>query len=126
MHRCEGDVSDYKERFDIGLATHLCGEGTDLAQAKCIENNATFILTPCCVGKIRHALAGNISNNSSDGSDDNGGSGGDGGGGASGGSGGSGGSAALQTVKEAHKQAPLKPRYHRRFYGGGNVKRQIR
>lgn len=118
-------MSDYKERFDIGLATHLCGEATDLAQAKCIENNATFILTPCCVGKIRHALAGNIGNNSSDGSD-NGGSGGGGASSGSGGSGGSGGSAALQMVKEAHKQAPLKPRYHRRFYGGGNVKRQIR
>lgn len=26
------------------------------AQAKCIENKAAFILTPCCVGKIKHLL----------------------------------------------------------------------
>jgi hypothetical protein len=37
-----------QDDFDIGLATHLCGGATDVAQAVCIEKGAAFILTPCC------------------------------------------------------------------------------
>ena len=54
-----GDVDAYDDTFDIGLATHLCGEATDLAQMKCIQHRAIFILTPCCVGKIKHLLTEN-------------------------------------------------------------------
>jgi len=53
-----GDLADFPETFDLGLATHLCGEGTDLAQAKCIEQGAAFVLTPCCLGMIKHVLEG--------------------------------------------------------------------
>lgn len=56
-----GDVNAYNSEFDIGLATHLCGQATDLAQMKCIHQGAIFILTPCCVGKIKHLLTENKS-----------------------------------------------------------------
>ena len=29
---------------------------TDEAQAKCLEQSAAFVLTPCCLGKVKHAL----------------------------------------------------------------------
>ena len=33
--------------FEIGLATHLCGGATDVAQNLCIAAGAAFVLTPC-------------------------------------------------------------------------------
>ncbi|CAE8626246.1 unnamed protein product [Polarella glacialis] len=57
-----GDAANYPESFDVGLATHLCGEGTDLAQAKCIEHRAAFVLTPCCLGNIKHVIRGDFRN----------------------------------------------------------------
>lgn len=51
-----GDVADFEPRFDIGLATHLCGGASDVAQAKAMRHGAVFVLTPCCMGKIRHAI----------------------------------------------------------------------
>ena len=47
-----GEVSDFRESFDVGLAVHLCGAATDEAQKACMEAEADFILVPCCVGKI--------------------------------------------------------------------------
>ena len=51
-----GDVDSFDERFDIGLATHLCGGATDVALSKCIDVGASFIATPCCLGSIKFAL----------------------------------------------------------------------
>jgi len=51
-----GKVNDFASPFDIGLATHLCGEATDMAQALCLRHGAVFVLTPCCLGKIKHVL----------------------------------------------------------------------
>ena len=48
-----GDVADYNDAFDIGLATHLCGGGTDLAMANCLRHQAAFLVTPCCLGKLK-------------------------------------------------------------------------
>ena len=48
-----GDVAEYNDAFDIGLATHLCGGGTDLAMAKCLRHKAAFLVTPCCLGKLK-------------------------------------------------------------------------
>ena len=53
-----GDVAEFAGGFDIGLATHLCGELTDVAMEKCIGVGAAFVLTPCCLGKIKHVLPG--------------------------------------------------------------------
>lgn len=51
-----GDVESFDEKFDIGLATHLCGGATDVALSKCIDVGASFIATPCCLGSIKFAL----------------------------------------------------------------------
>jgi len=53
---CVGDVADFTQVFDIGMATHLCGGATDVAEEKAIGNGAVFVLTPCCMGKIRHSI----------------------------------------------------------------------
>lgn len=45
-------IEDFNEPFDLGVALHACGGASDAALQKCIENNATFIVAPCCVGKI--------------------------------------------------------------------------
>lgn len=47
-----GNFLDYPHAFDLGLAVHLCGEATDLCVDRCFENRASFIIVPCCVGKI--------------------------------------------------------------------------
>ena len=51
-----GDVAEFSGPFDVGLATHLCGDATDAAQAACLDRGAAFVLTPCCVGKIKRVL----------------------------------------------------------------------
>ena len=57
-----GDLRDYKTSFDIGLAIHLCGEATDIAQQACVNNSASFILVPCCVGKINKVVESQLQN----------------------------------------------------------------
>eukprot|EP01052_Picozoa_sp_SAG31_P019059 SAG31_NODE_1375_length_8594_cov_2.810477_9_plen_569_part_00 len=39
-------------RFAIGIALHACGSATDLALAACTRVGASFIASPCCVGKV--------------------------------------------------------------------------
>lgn len=51
-----GYIQDFREKFDLGIALHACGEATDLAQLKCLENNAPYILCPCDIGYIRNSL----------------------------------------------------------------------
>jgi hypothetical protein len=46
------DVGRFTVPYDIGLATHLCGDATDVAMTACVAMGATFIATPCCLGKI--------------------------------------------------------------------------
>lgn len=58
-----GDVMDYKNPFDVGIAIHLCGEATDLAMKSCIANRASFVLVPCCVGKIHKVVQSQIDAN---------------------------------------------------------------
>ena len=53
---------DYDKPFDIGMATHLCGGATDVAQLKAMKHRAVFVLTPCCMGKIRHSINNNMLN----------------------------------------------------------------
>ena len=39
-------------RFALGIALHACGSATDLALAACARVGASFIVSPCCVGKV--------------------------------------------------------------------------
>lgn len=50
-----GYVEDFKDSFDLGIALHACGDATDKAQIKCIENRAPYILCPCDLGYIKNS-----------------------------------------------------------------------
>mmetsp|Transcript_51430 Transcript_51430/g.101936 ORF Transcript_51430/g.101936 Transcript_51430/m.101936 type:complete len:541 (-) Transcript_51430:194-1816(-) len=39
--------------FDVGIALHACGPATDLCQELCIKAQAAYVMSPCCVGKLR-------------------------------------------------------------------------
>eukprot|EP00658_Telonema_sp_P-2_P048547 TRINITY_DN36923_c0_g1_i6.p1 TRINITY_DN36923_c0_g1~~TRINITY_DN36923_c0_g1_i6.p1 ORF type:complete len:268 (-),score=49.04 TRINITY_DN36923_c0_g1_i6:146-949(-) len=49
----EGDIREFGEDFDLGLALHACGEATDVAIERCVGSGSMFIMCPCCVGKLR-------------------------------------------------------------------------
>ena len=50
-----GRIEDFREDFDVGVALHACGGASDAALARCVEKKATFVVAPCCVGKIATA-----------------------------------------------------------------------
>ncbi|HGJ65422.1 TPA: methyltransferase domain-containing protein, partial [bacterium] len=50
-----GYIQDFHKKFDFGIAIHACGEATDLAQIRCFENNAPYILCPCDIGYIQNS-----------------------------------------------------------------------
>ncbi len=49
------NIVDFHEKFDLGIALHACGEATDLAQEKCIQNSTPYILCPCDIGYIQNS-----------------------------------------------------------------------
>jgi hypothetical protein len=50
-------VGEFNQPFDVALATHLCGDATDVAMERSVRCGAAFIATPCCLGKVaRSAL----------------------------------------------------------------------
>ena len=71
LYTFHGSISNYSQKykdFDIGLALHACGEATDLVLRACGVAKASFIVSPCCVGKLNrkrrnpyiyHATTGN-------------------------------------------------------------------
>ena len=52
-----GRIEDFREDFDVGVALHACGGASDAALARCVEKKATFVVAPCCVGKIASATS---------------------------------------------------------------------
>ena len=51
-----GRIEDFHEDFDVGVALHACGGASDAALARCVAKKATFVVAPCCVGKIALAV----------------------------------------------------------------------
>ena len=47
--------------FDVGVALHACGNATDHAMAKCVARRAAFVVSPCCIGKLKFSLEGGSS-----------------------------------------------------------------
>ena len=47
--------------FDVGLALHACGNATDHAILRCVAERASFVVSPCCIGKLKFSLAGGSS-----------------------------------------------------------------
>jgi hypothetical protein len=56
----QGDVKDFDQPFDVGLALHACGDATDIVLQKCISQQAAIVCAPCCVGKLRTTRTNNI------------------------------------------------------------------
>eukprot|EP00730_Choanoeca_flexa_P014912 TRINITY_DN6695_c0_g1_i1.p1 TRINITY_DN6695_c0_g1~~TRINITY_DN6695_c0_g1_i1.p1 ORF type:complete len:562 (+),score=103.04 TRINITY_DN6695_c0_g1_i1:144-1829(+) len=52
---CVADMVDFASMhytFELGVGLHFCGLLTDLALDACLQANASFVLAPCCYGKI--------------------------------------------------------------------------
>jgi len=49
-----GSIQDYPHPFDIALGLHICGSGSDIILHKCLGQNACFVISPCCHGKLQH------------------------------------------------------------------------
>ena len=47
-----GDIESFTDSFHMGVALHVCGEGTDVVIRKCTQNKAHMVVAPCCVGKL--------------------------------------------------------------------------
>ena len=66
LHRCQyisnlytyyGSIEFFstdtqRPTFHLGICLHGCGEASDLVLRACGENGASFVVCPCCVGKL--------------------------------------------------------------------------
>ena len=48
----EGRIQDYGQNFDVGIALHACGALSDIVLDMCLKSRASFVVCPCCIGKI--------------------------------------------------------------------------
>lgn len=55
IEMCNCYIQDFQRDFDLGLALHACGEATDLAQIKCLEKKAAYIMCPCDLGFLQNS-----------------------------------------------------------------------
>ncbi|KAG2442324.1 hypothetical protein HXX76_002410 [Chlamydomonas incerta] len=57
-----GMIETYTEQpFDVCLALHACGNATDAALLLAAARRAAYVVSPCCVGKLKFSLAGGSS-----------------------------------------------------------------
>eukprot|EP00811_Abedinium_folium_P029170 NODE_4572_length_1874_cov_5.365770.p1 GENE.NODE_4572_length_1874_cov_5.365770~~NODE_4572_length_1874_cov_5.365770.p1 ORF type:complete len:309 (+),score=75.67 NODE_4572_length_1874_cov_5.365770:871-1797(+) len=49
-------VESFAEPFDVAVALHACGAASDLVVECAIARGAAFIVAPCCIGKVNHAV----------------------------------------------------------------------
>lgn len=56
-----GMIESFQEPFDLALALHACGNATDHAMLKAAEHRAAFVMSPCCVGKLKFSVKGGSS-----------------------------------------------------------------
>ena len=49
--QCNQDY--FHEKFNLGVCLHACGVATDMVLKQCIENEAHFVICPCCYGGIQ-------------------------------------------------------------------------
>ena len=40
---CNSYIQDFQRDFDLGVALHACGEATDLAHEKCLQQDAAYL-----------------------------------------------------------------------------------
>ena len=53
-----GDIRDFvvEGGYQIGFALHACGAASDYCLDHCIQNNAAYVLAPCCAGFMQNTL----------------------------------------------------------------------
>eukprot|EP00794_Sanderia_malayensis_P006758 gene6758-7518_t len=51
---CHSNLDYFCGHFDIGVALHACGVATDLVMDACLRERASYVVTPCCYGSIKH------------------------------------------------------------------------
>lgn len=51
IFQCNQDY--FHEKFTLGVCLHACGVATDMVLKQCIENQAQFVICPCCYGGIQ-------------------------------------------------------------------------
>ncbi|KAG2433519.1 hypothetical protein HYH02_012637 [Chlamydomonas schloesseri] len=57
-----GMIESFTEQpFDVALALHACGNATDAALLLAAARRAAYVVSPCCVGKLKFSLAGGSS-----------------------------------------------------------------
>lgn len=56
-----GMIEKWSADFDVGVALHACGNATDHAISRCVAAAADFVVSPCCIGKLKFSLAGGSS-----------------------------------------------------------------
>ena len=68
LYTFHGSIETFSQNFHIGVALHACGEASDVTLRACARVGASFVICPCCVGKLHrnrqnpyiyHATAGN-------------------------------------------------------------------
>jgi hypothetical protein len=52
----QSNLNYYYGNFDIGLCLHACGSATDMVLQKCILQDASFVICPCCYGSISDTI----------------------------------------------------------------------
>jgi len=48
----QSNLENFKSPFDIGIGLHACGPATDLILKKCLKARSSFLVVPCCYGRI--------------------------------------------------------------------------
>ncbi|KAL3880203.1 hypothetical protein ACJMK2_032464 [Sinanodonta woodiana] len=52
LYQCNMDY--FCGKFNVGVCLHACGVATDMVLKKCLENQASFVICPCCYGGIQN------------------------------------------------------------------------
>ncbi|XP_069131163.1 glutathione S-transferase C-terminal domain-containing protein-like [Argopecten irradians] len=52
LFQCNQDY--FRGKFDVGTCLHACGSATDMVLHQCLQNNARFVICPCCYGGIQN------------------------------------------------------------------------
>jgi hypothetical protein len=53
VRKCLTSIEAYTESFDIALSLHACGPASDAVLQAALDQQATFFISPCCVGKLQ-------------------------------------------------------------------------
>jgi hypothetical protein len=50
-------IENFTGTVDVAFALHACGNATDLALLQAQRAQAIFVVSPCCIGKLKYSIA---------------------------------------------------------------------